>query len=877
MFALAFRTFVVALLVAADAETCVDGQCPASPRTAGGVFMQMQTKPKRALVDSKDDGPHILHQCPATQAGESFGNVQTSQVDECSGLAASRVNRGVYWESGYGLTREGKHVARLRIENSRANDWEDVAIGPGPEAGKSYIYVGDVGDNRRQRGTVQIYRVEEPTIPNGRDRNDDIVVRAERFDVTYPDGMKYDCEALFIDQGLGAEKHGTVGRLYLITKGDGRNNDPQWRGGDVFYVDLPARGSRLNFVETSDFATGADITSQGNVIAIRSYGNVLMWPRPCQWTIEDRFWDCVYFLAANSTFTFGPLMSQSVDFCFLGLWASMSRDPCYVDKKNERQGEAIAFGKDGDHYITISEGKYQPEMMSSVALLDISGPGPKGALVPIEPRIANVCPATGGAEWKGKVWESRINECSGLAASRLKDDVYWINNDSGDGPMLYAINLRGDHLARIKVVNVEWANDWEDTADALHPKWGLGCPEQGSYIYVADTGDNYRNRWSVQIYRFKEPPIPDNRGRNDDIEVSADKFDIKYPGGAYDCEAMFVDQRSNGRVYVITKGDNRNSEPRWRGGDLFYIDLPARPASDLTFQETGLRIPACYVNKADERQGEAIAFGKNGDHYITVSEGRNPPVWYFSLPGRYQQALATSIATEPRVLRLLAIASGALSAAIVVGQLTMFREDWSMSLLAHFFDGSVGFMGTQVTATIALAYMVCTAYWSVFRLKIAGWYGLYGNHNTDAGSLLWCASLMARLSAPLCHLIQAKGTSFQAMMGQMNVVPVLGKSFNEDFPVLIVVLVLCNLLNVYSKIVQSCGLESLEFDGSMAPDSSEVSAEGRRLVERERRKRSEDPDRCLQLELNERHDESRYVPLRVQIARLIEEGTLPQD
>ncbi|CAE7717929.1 unnamed protein product [Symbiodinium sp. CCMP2592] len=452
MFAFAIRTFVVALLVAADAETCVDGQCPASPRTAGGVFMQMQTKPKRALVESKD-GPHILHQCPATQAGESFGNVQTSQVDECSGLAASRVNRGVYWvnnDSGdgpklYGLTREGKHVARLRIENSRANDWEDVAIGPGPEAGKSYIYVGDVGDNRRQRGTVQIYRVEEPNIPNGRGRNDDIVVRAERFDVTYPDGMKYDCEAVFIDQGLGAEKHGTVGRLYLITKGDGRNNDPQWRGGDVFYVDLPARGSRLNFVKTSvrinvDFATGADITSQGNVIAIRSYGNVLMWPRPCQWTIED----------------------------------SMSRDPCYVDKKNERQGEAIAFGKDGDHYITISEGKYQPvwwfamtrkfqqEMMSSVALLDISGPGPKGALVPIEPRIANVCPATGGAEWKGKVWSRQINECSGLAASRLKDDVYWINNDSGDRPRLYAINLRGDHLARIKVVNVDWANDWEE-------------------------------------------------------------------------------------------------------------------------------------------------------------------------------------------------------------------------------------------------------------------------------------------------------------------------------------------------------------------------------------------------------------------------------
>ena len=52
-------------------------------------------------------------------------------------------------------------------------------------------------------------------------------------------------------------------------------------------------------------------------------------------------------------------------------------------------------------------------------------------------------------------------------------------------------------------------------------------------------------------------------------------------------------------------------------------------------------------------------------------------------------------------------------------------------------------------------------------------------------------------------------------------------------------------------------------------------AEGRRLVEIARRRRSE--DRSLQLELNERYDESRAIPLRMQIARLIEDGTLPQD
>ena len=47
--------------------------------------------------------------------------------------------------------------------------------------------------------------------------------------MTYPNGRRYDCEAIFIDQGKGARRAGTQGRVYLITKGDNRNDDPQWR------------------------------------------------------------------------------------------------------------------------------------------------------------------------------------------------------------------------------------------------------------------------------------------------------------------------------------------------------------------------------------------------------------------------------------------------------------------------------------------------------------------------------------------------------------------------------------------------------------------------------------------------------------------------
>lgn len=326
---------------AASTETCsLPGTCPS--RTEGSLFIQRNTKAHirsklAELAELGAAGAQKTPVCPDTLEGVSHGSVSTSQVDECSGLAASKLNDDLYWvnnDSGagpvlYGIRKNGQHVARLRVSGAGANDWEDIAIGPGPTKGKSYIYVADVGDNYRKRGTVQIYRMEEPKVERGRNRNDDIRVSAVRFDVTYPNNMKYDCESIFIDKGKGARKAGTEGRVYLITKGDNRASDPQWRGGDVFYVDLPRESASLSWQATSTrlnlvLATGADITPRGNLIAVRTYGEIQIWPRPCEWSVEE----------------------------------ALSKQPCGVASKNEQQGEAIAFGKDGDHYITVSEGKY---------------------------------------------------------------------------------------------------------------------------------------------------------------------------------------------------------------------------------------------------------------------------------------------------------------------------------------------------------------------------------------------------------------------------------------------------------------------------------------------------------------------------------------
>merc|ERR1719401_489566 len=117
----------------------------------------------------------------------------------------------------------------------------------------------------------------------------------------------------------------------------------------------------------------------------------------------------------------------------------------------------------------------------------------------------------------------------------------------------------------------------------------------------------------------------------------------------------------------------------------------------------------------------------------------------------------------------------------------------NLSLLSLLFLHNHGAVMTQVLCAVPLGYMVCTAYWSVFRLKIAGLYGLYSDHNTDVGSLLWCAYSLARLALPLCYhfllLIDVPphlNTSFQEFMGQMVLVPILGHQMNQVFPCLVV-------------------------------------------------------------------------------------------
>lgn len=151
----------------------------------------------------------------------------------------------------------------------------------------------------------------------------------------------------------------------------------------------------------------------------------------------------------------------------------------------------------------------------------------------------------------------RLIESSGVAASRAYPDVLWSHNDSGDGPYLYATDLRGSDRGRL-LVSGAGAIDWEDmTLGPCPVSFVLQARPTRQYasscIYLADTGDNRETRPFVTLYAIPEPEPPSGPGDTLGVTRAAAILQLRYPDGAHDVEGVYVSPRDSA-VYLVSKG-----------------------------------------------------------------------------------------------------------------------------------------------------------------------------------------------------------------------------------------------------------------------------------------------------------------------------------
>ena len=250
------------------------------------------------------------------------GVVEYDPIVEASGIAASRQNPKVLWthnDSGGGnkifaLNSDGRHLGVYIIAGVLSRDWEDIAVGPGPEEGVEYIYIGEVGDNARDDEIKYIYRVREPKVDAQQTPVDTVLYDVERFPFRYPDEIQ-NCETIMIDP--------PTRDLYIVTKrGDGarvyRAAYPQ-----KFYAVPTTEVTTVELVATLDLsvAVGGDISFDGREILIKFRNKIMYWRRDSTQTVAE----------------------------------ALIEEPVQVPYIWEPQGEAVCWDATASGYYTISE------------------------------------------------------------------------------------------------------------------------------------------------------------------------------------------------------------------------------------------------------------------------------------------------------------------------------------------------------------------------------------------------------------------------------------------------------------------------------------------------------------------------------------------
>ncbi len=229
-------------------------------------------------------------------------------------------------------------------------------------------------------------------------------------------------------------------------------------------------------------------------------------------------------------------------------------------------------------------------------------------------------------EITGEFRSGRLDESSGIAASRTQPGVFWTHNDSGDRARIYATNLTGTVLARFQVRGAD-ARDWEDIA--LGPC--LGKEKDRACLYIADTGDNAGNRSRGIIYIVPEPDISTLSGEDEIRTKRAHELRVRYPEGPQDVEALAV--TPDGEVLLVTKGtrgpivlysipSNKTDERSVRA--RLVDTLPIRPA-----RRFGNLVTAAAVSPSGEllvvRTYTELYFFRF--HADGVWQLRGPPCW----------------------------------------------------------------------------------------------------------------------------------------------------------------------------------------------------------------------------------------------------------
>ncbi|WP_233244025.1 T9SS type A sorting domain-containing protein [Tamlana fucoidanivorans] len=264
---------------------------------------------------------------------EIIGALKYSIINETSGMGMSYKTDNAIWvhnDSGDGpnlylVDTDGNLLNRGTVSGASATDWEDLSTFE--LNGKSYIIIGDFGDNGRNRSNYRLYIIEEPEYNS-----------SQVFGHSYPilrtinyqyDNGKQNCESVGVDV--------TSGKIILFSKS--HDNEIRY----VYELPLSVDAGTVSLTATriaslrTDDTTAMDISKDGHRAIVLTYKDFAY-----EFTREENeTW--------AQAFNKGPFFNQSQGVRYPYKQVTMP-----IGRAGE---ESICYGKNSRDLYTMREGQ----------------------------------------------------------------------------------------------------------------------------------------------------------------------------------------------------------------------------------------------------------------------------------------------------------------------------------------------------------------------------------------------------------------------------------------------------------------------------------------------------------------------------------------
>lgn len=259
----------------------------------------------------------ILSYCNLFSKTPTVKTIANQSYGELSGIAASQKSEGIFYmqednnsRNVYLTNKNGDDLGKITLDNAGSSNWEDIAVGPGPEPGKTYVYVADIGDNNAKASFVSIYRFEEPEIVNPNATTQVNITNFDRINLSYSKGSA-DAETFMVDP--------LTKSIFILTKQNYKSYVYQAK-----YPQSTTSTTKMDVLAilNLDLLTAGDISSDGSEILLRNKSQIWYWKRDAGQNIVQ------------------TLLKSPQDAPYAA---------------NEKQGEGICFTSNSNGYLTNTE------------------------------------------------------------------------------------------------------------------------------------------------------------------------------------------------------------------------------------------------------------------------------------------------------------------------------------------------------------------------------------------------------------------------------------------------------------------------------------------------------------------------------------------